>query len=231
MTTNFEILGPSHLVVLALTLTLAIGIHVMGRRVPQQRYRQACKFILVATLAGVYAGLLIYKHQSGGLSLKYDLPMQLCDWAAAAVVVAILTRNQSAFEMAYFWGLSGTLQGLVTPVVSTDFPDPYFILFFIHHAIIVLSIVYLVFVLKLRPFGKSILRVFLWSQVYLVLTLLLNVLIDANYGFLMHKPQNPSMLDWLGPWPYYILSLELVAVISYLVYYLPFFVGDQRRSG
>ena len=43
------------------------------------------------------------------------LPMQMCDWGMAVVIVAMWTGNQRWFEVAYFWGIGGTLQAVLTP--------------------------------------------------------------------------------------------------------------------
>ena len=48
------------------------------------------------------------------------LPMQLCDWALFLTVASLLWRSPRCFEVAYFWGLAGTLQGLLTPAVGQD---------------------------------------------------------------------------------------------------------------
>ena len=33
----------------------------------------------------------------------------------------------------------------------------------------------------------------------------------------------------MAPWPFYIAQLALLAILSCLVYYLPFFIMDQLR--
>ena len=40
---------------------------------------------------------------------------------------------------------------------------------------------------------------------------LLNWQLGTNFGFLARKPVHPSILDYLGPWPYYILVCEGLA--------------------
>jgi len=40
--------------------------------------------------------------------------------------------------------------------------------------------------------------------------------------FLMEKPMGGSILDFLGPWPWYLLSLEFVGLLMLLLCYAPF---------
>ena len=51
------------------------------------------------------------------------------------------------------------------------------------------------------------------TAVWAVGIFLLNLLIDTNYGYLNGKPGSASILDLLGPWPWY-LAAEIVLVAS-----------------
>jgi uncharacterized membrane protein YwaF len=55
-----------------------------------------------------------------------------------------------------------------------------------------------------------------------------NLLIGSNYMQLAYKPNFPTLLDYLAPWPWYILELELIAFAVMLVLYLPWWVKDLR---
>ncbi len=65
-------------------------------------------------------------------------------------------------------------------------------------------------------------RVLLWSELYILTVIPVNFLLGTNFGFLARKPDNPSLLDHLGPWPWYILSLQLVALLLLFLLALPF---------
>jgi hypothetical integral membrane protein (TIGR02206 family) len=141
------------------------------------------------------------------------------------------TGNQRWFEVAYFWGLGGTLQAVLTPNLPFGFPDWRFISFFTSHCGIIIGVVFLMLTRRYRPFPMSIVRVFLWSEFYFVVTFVTDKLTDFNYGFLLHKPEAFSILSFLSDsWPLYLLQLHGVALLFFLGLYAPFAVYDVARG-
>ena len=59
-------------------------------------------------------------------------------------------------------------------------------------------------------------------NIYMVILIPIDILTKGNYMFLMEKPVDGSILDFLGPWPWYLASLEVVGLIMLFVCYLPF---------
>ena len=49
-----------------------------------------------------------------------------------------------------------------------------------------------------------------------------DALFGTDYMFLRSKPPTASALDLLGPWPWYILACEPVALGCFLLLWLPF---------
>jgi hypothetical integral membrane protein (TIGR02206 family) len=98
------------------------------------------------------------------------------------------------------------------------------------HAPIVLGAVFMTAVEGYRPTGKSLLRVAVGTNLYMVPVFVLNLLIGSNYLFIAHKPATASLLDVLAPWPWYILELEAIGAIISLLLYLPFAIADWRKK-
>ena len=156
------------------------------------------------------------------------LPLHLCDWATLTGVIALLTRNPLAFELTWFWALAGTTQALVTPDLAVRPPELSWYTFYLSHGGVVTAALLLTWGAGLRTRPRAALRIFTWSQLYLVTVLGLNALLGTNYGYLCAKPENPSLLDHLGPWPWYLLSLEGLALALFLLLDLPFRLTDRR---
>ena len=81
---------------------------------------------------------------------------------------------------------------------------------------------------------KSLWKCFWITNGYMVIMALFNLLVGGNYLFICHKPPTPSLIDALGPWPWYVLSLEGVGLAFFFIYYLPFGIRDliaaQKRA-
>jgi uncharacterized membrane protein YwaF len=57
-----------------------------------------------------------------------------------------------------------------------------------------------------------------------------NLAIGSNYLFTIGKPETASLLDVLGPWPLYLLSMEAVGFVIFFILYLPFIIKDARQK-
>lgn len=225
---EFEIFGLSHILVFVFILLSGL-LTLQAVRLRFVSLDQMRKILLSLSIA-TYLFFYISKYFLGWLELKLDLPMHLCDWAFICSIVCLVKPNQILFELSYFWGLGGTLQALLTPELNLNFPDISFFIFFSTHCMIIINIFFLVFGMKLRPYQKSIIRVFLFSQIYFIIAITINILFESNYGFIMSKPESPSLLDLLGPHPWYLISLQFVAILSFLFYYLPFYIRDKIKG-
>jgi uncharacterized membrane protein YwaF len=146
-------------------------------------------------------------------------------------VCMLLTNNRSLYEISYFLGIGGALQALLTPDI-TGYGFPHFRAFntFLAHGLLVSVPIYMTLVEGFRPTLASFKRVFLWTNIYIIPVFLLNLAIGSNYLFIAYKPKFPTLLNLLAPWPWYILELEAVGFLIFLLLYLPFLVIDWRTQ-
>ncbi|MEM6821239.1 MAG: TIGR02206 family membrane protein [Verrucomicrobiota bacterium] len=225
--TPFILFGPAHLTVLFLTIAIPAALIALARHHTQwsSKIGWGLAFVLLANKLAVFTYACIHNV----VPWMERLPMQLCDWVTFITAGALIWRNRLLYELAYFWGLAGTLQATITPDLPFGFPEFYFFTFNISHSGIIIAVIFLTLGCGLRPYLKSLVRAFCWVQLYFVTAMTLNYLLDQNYGYLCRKPLNPSLLDHLGPWPWYILSLQSLALCFFAIYYLPFVFWDLYR--
>ena len=226
-TPPFERFGAAHWTVLAMTAGLGFSLVYSSRRT-LGRGRWLDRMLAVFLLL-LYPTSLGIGRELGMLNKDNILPCHLCDLAALCGAAALWLRNQRLAELVWFWGLAGTLNGLVTPALSESFPSLRFISFFALHSGVVIAAVYLVAGLGLRPQPGAVWRVFGWMQVYAVLAGAVNYATGSNYGFLRSKPEQGSLLDLLGPWPWYIVGLEALALLLFTLLYLPFRAPPEKQ--
>ena len=181
--------------------------------------------VVLATDAVVF---LLSPVVNGHWSVQTSLPLALCDLALIVAAVACWAPWWAlAVELTYFWGLTGTLQAVLTPDLSASFPQLEFFEFVVGHVGIVIAALYLVVGLRLRPRPGSVPRVFAITVAWTAVVGVFDWATGSNYMFLAATPQNVSLLSVLGPWPWYILSAAGVALVLLLLLDAPF---RRRRA-
>ena len=229
---EFHPYGLPHLTVIFLTVVLPFALAAIVRRTRSAELEKVIIGILSAVLILNYAVFLVFIRSHGVVDWRQMLPMQMCDWGMVVVIVAMWTGSQRWFEVAYFWGIGGTLQAVLTPDLRYGFPDWRFISFFTSHSGIIVGVIFVMLTRQYRPYPMSIVRVWLWSEFYFVVTLAVDKLTGFNYGFLLHKPEAFSILSFLSDsWPLYLLQMHVVALLFFLVLYAPFAVFDATKRG
>jgi hypothetical integral membrane protein (TIGR02206 family) len=229
---SFELFSLPHaiaILVIAAVIFLLYGIRESLRTEPNNRKFRS---FLICLLVFSEAALTIWFLLVGEWSVTYSLPLQLCDLSLFLAAIMLVNKSYLLFEFVYFAGLSGAVQAILTPDLGIySFPHFRAFQFFIAHGAVVIASLFMVIVEGYRPRWKSIWNAFGLLNVYALIIGIINRMMQANYLFLSHKPENPSLMDFLGPWPWYILSLEMVAVLMFLLLFLPFaFPGLINRK-
>jgi hypothetical integral membrane protein (TIGR02206 family) len=227
-TSSFHPFCTSHLVVLVTTMCLTALMIFAARR----RWAHLCvvERVLALLMLISWPGTASVAWAAGRFSWDVALPLHYCNVGTFAGIAALLMHRQLACEMAYFFGLAGMLQGLLTPALRIDFPAPAFFFFFFYHVGGVVTALYVVLGLRVLPRPGSVLRMCKWSSLYVIVACLVDWLLGTNFGFFREKPPSPSLMDVLGPWPWYVGSLVLIAIAYYSVLNLPFVIQRWRMK-
>ena len=229
---EFHPFSSSHLVVIILTIVLPFVLAVIVHRTKSSRLERSIRLTISALLLINYVAYVLVARNFGVDRWYKLLPLQLCDWAMIVIIGALWTGNKRWLEVAYFWGIGGTLQAIITPNLQYGFPDLRFISFFVAHSGIIIGIVFLMLIYGFRPRPIGILRTFAWTEVYFVVAFATDLLTDENYGFLLHKPEAASLLSFLSDSrPLYLLEFHILAFVFFALLYAPFAIVDLVRKG
>ncbi len=172
----------------------------------------------------------IYQALRGLLSWEYSLPLELCSLVLAACIASLFRPNPFTAEIAYFWGLGGLLHALITPDLVQGFPSMNFNLFFLSHGTTLIAIVFLVASGDFRPRRGAVLRMMALLNLYGLVVGMVDLWTGWNYGYLCRKPPTGSLLDFLGPWPWYLISIELIALLTFLMLDFPRRIRASRMK-
>ncbi len=153
---------------------------------------------------------------------EYLLPLHLCDAAIVLAIYALLTRGRRAAELLYFWAGAATTVAMLTPDLSLGFPRWEFFVFFGLHGLVVVSALALTFGFGLAPRPGAPGRAFLVTLLYAALVGAIDLAGGFNFMFLRAKPDTPTLLDFMGPWPLYLLAGALIAFGLFRLLDLPF---------
>ncbi len=218
-----RLFGTDHIAALVVTaiccaVAVAVGRRLRGTPTARIAGRSLALVLLAAQIADPFIA-----HDLGWLRWNNSLPIELCDAASFAVMVALWGQRQLAFELAYFWGLAGTVQAIVTPDLgdALAFPHPEFVRFFVLHIGIVAGVFYLGPGLGMRPRRGAEYRVLGMTLAYAGLVGIVNWALDANYMYLCVRP-TASPLDWFGPWPWYLVGATAMAAVMFSALALPY---------
>ena len=125
-------------------------------------------------------------------------------------------------------GLAGTAQALLTPDLAYDFPSYYYFQFWVQHCGIVLAALLLVAGWRLHPRARAVPRLVVITVAFTLIVRVADITTGGNYMYLRHKPPGGSLLDYLGPWPVYLVSGVPLVIFFLVVLDLPFWAGRGR---
>ena len=231
MSSQFELLGLSHIAAMGVTLAVPILLTIAVKRLNSARATQA--------VCGAFAGVLLLNELlpwSHGVAMvgayefaRWYLPLHVCSITVFAVAAALIFRCQTAYEIAYFWGLAGATNAVITPPLAADYPAYRFFQYFIAHGGIVAGALFATWGLGMRPTSKSVIRVFVLLNLLAIVAFGVNGALGSNYMFLSRPPVTQSPF-FFAPWPWYIPILDGVALVLFYVLLIPFKIRLRADS-
>lgn len=206
--------GVEHVTMLLVSIvaTLAVVVFVRGRRDFTAVCRMATGFgwlLLVISVAWTLWGMTPTQW-----NINESLPFHFSDALRLITAIALITRSGWSVAVSYYWGLTLNTQSLLTPNLNYfSYPVVEFAMYWFLHIAVLVAPALLVWGLGYRPSWKGFGWAYLITVGWAALTLGVNAMTGANYGFLSHAPPGTSVLDVLGPWPIYLLSEAMLVAL------------------
>ncbi|QYN37834.1 TIGR02206 family membrane protein [Pseudonocardia sp. DSM 110487] len=207
---SFAAYGASHWIVL---IVLAVGVLVLA--VLGSRYRgtpavRTVGRVLALVLVAFHVPILVYDLSPARFDIEHSLPFQISDLAWMAAAYALWSQRHWAYALTYYWGLTLVPQALITPALEG--PEALsidFVSFWGQHLLVVWAAVYLTWWAGMRPTWRGFAIAAAVTVAWGLAMLAFNEAAGTNYLFVSRRPDNPSLLDLMGEWPWY-LGVELV---------------------
>jgi hypothetical integral membrane protein (TIGR02206 family) len=218
---DFTMFSFSHFVIIALLFIGSIMIYLNREKLKDQKWRKA-EVAIGISLILIEVSYHIWMYVNDMWNVSHAIPLELCSLSLILSVLLLLTRKKIIYEILLFTALLGASQAIFTPFLNFDFPHFRFFHFFYTHLFMIWVVFYFTWVIGYRPTVWSVVKLFVFLNVLLPIIMLINKAVDGNYMFLSHKPKSASLLNLLGPYPWYIVSMEFLLITLSLSVWLIF---------
>ena len=232
--TNFSL---AHFVPILLTILTIFLIYKNQDKIRDSKYEEKIRYFLAFALIIFemsYYWRLIAMPELNPNAIDH-LPITVCGWIAIFCSYMLIGKNQTLFDISYFWLFAGSIFALITPTVITyTGPTRFrFYQFWVEHTFTFISIFYMIFIHKMRPNIKSMIKAYVGLFVLAVIAYSANQMLgpEANYLFMAKPESTPSILDILPP--NFALRLVIMASIITILFgvaYLPWYMKDKKQA-
>lgn len=214
---KFILFGNAHIIAIVIGFIVSLLFIILGFFV---RKDSLAKFLAVVVL-GIKIAELIYRYHYFGEKITDLLPLHLCNLTIILAGIMMLTSSKTVFQPLYFWGI-GALFAIITPDLRLGLNDFASISFFITHFFILFSIAYGLIHFKFRVSKAGAVGSFIFLNIVALGLFYLNQRLGTNYLYVNRPPSSATPVDFFGPWPYYIFSVEGIYIALSFILYLPF---------
>ena len=222
--------GADHLIGMAISIILWIWIPLLAKKHLSIKNQHNLGIFLGCVVMSNYLAWVILELIGGSFDSKLHLPFHLCRFANLAVPFLMIWKRERLFQILYYWAMSGMLQAAITPDATHGFPHFHYFRFFLGHQGMILVLIYFIVVFEIKPTLRGLREAFIALNGFLLFAIFINLFFDSNYFWICGKPPTASLLDYLGPWPWYILTAEFVALLHFFGAYAPFYYINKKNE-
>lgn len=228
---GFDPFGPAHLLVFAVVMLSCACLFIWRRPLRRsQAFQKTFCWTAVVFLLLAEVWLHTWYILEGVWSFRFALPLKLSSFAWMAVIAMLLTKRTSFWTaFAFYAGMTSALLTLIFPDVDDyGFPHLRFLHFFMTHGLLITAVFYKLIIERAPVTFRSLFAVWLVMNVLAAFVFLVNSLTGGNYMYLMEKPPSPTPFDLFGEWPYYLISLQPLAIGLFMLMYMFYYYAVKR---
>jgi hypothetical integral membrane protein (TIGR02206 family) len=226
---EFAMFSKSHSVILFIFMLVSCLIYLNRKKIRKKKGRKT-EIITAVFLILFEMTYHIWMYMNGIWHVSRSLPLELCNIGLILSVVLLLTRSKFVYEILFLIALLGATQAIMTPALTYNFPHFRFFHFFFTHMIIVWVVLYFTWVRGYHPTFQSVIKLIFFINLLMLGILMINKRVSGNYWFLRHMPDGKSLLNLLGPYPWYIFSLEGLLIVFSVIAWLCFRNWEKKNG-
>lgn len=225
---NFETFGLEHNLYLIGTFTIWFLVLFTGKVILNLEQRRI--FVLLLIFITISQELIddILRWNVGIWDVAEDLPLHMCGISFFTSTYALYSKNQTAFELSYFWGLAGAFQAIITPDPTRFVMDVSLFWNFLSHGLIILNVLWMIVIDNMRCRVGSYLNAIIITNGILFIISIVNSMLGGNYWFICEKPGGESPFI-MGEWPLYIIGFQISGILLLGLFYIPMII--LRKKG
>tara|TARA_B100001248_G_C27394246_1_gene464381 strand:+ start:1628 stop:2317 length:690 start_codon:yes stop_codon:yes gene_type:complete len=223
---EFNFLSTSH--ILFFTICILTIIFLPKSFLKRPTLNKNYLIIVIISLIMINQGMDLYR-EGYMQEWKLGLPLHLCDFSSASVILYFITKRKEFFLFAFFAGISGAGMALITPDVLYAFPNIDYIRHMVGHSMILLGVSYAIIIDNQRPKFHDVHRTLIILTLFLLIMYPINYYLGppANYWYVIEKPPGLNVTGFMRDAPYHMIDVYMLAIFVCYFLYLPYFIRDR----
>jgi len=180
------------------------------------------------------------------ISWEKDLPFHFCHIAFYFSLIAIYLKSKSGindnsmsnsslraqflFDVSFILGLSGALQGILTPDFENIHNFVGILCAHFQHSLIILNVFWLIFAYDMKLQFNGAIYTYIFINLITPIAILLNYMLGSNYLYIMELPKVDNYLLSLvidKSFPNFIFYIQPLIIAYIIMLYFPFFILNR----